>query len=323
MTIQYDWALSVTPGAPGRDDLTFALDAGELELVFQPVVRMATRQPVGAETLLRWAWDGRTLSPSAFWHLVDPDLARRIGRYVVDAACRQLAQWRAAGGCPALSVNVDARELCAMWIDDVQAALARHGVPPEALTLELTETARMAPDGAAECIARILDTGVGIALDDAATGYNALAAVREIPLTELKIDRGFVARIGHSRNDAIIRALVSVAQDLDLRLIAEGVETAEQSDHLQNEGVQFAQGYLFSRPLQAPAFEAYWQQSQQAGPGPESLLTDLISQGLSPSSIAAVLNQRGIPSPNGRRWHPRTVAREIAVSQRVIKRTQA
>lgn len=323
MTIQYDWALSVTPGAPGRDDLLFALDEERLELVFQPVVRMATGAPVGAETLLRWPFDGKTLAPPVFWHLVDPDLASRIGRYVVDAACRQLARWRATGGCPALSVNVDARELCATWIDDVQTALERHGVPPEALTLELTETARMAPEGAAECIARILETGVGIALDDAATGYNALSAVREIPLTELKLDRGFVAKIGHSRNDAIIRALVSVAQDLDLRLIAEGVETHDQSRYLQDEGVQFAQGYLFSRPLEVGAFEAYWRQSLKSASGPESVVSDLVSQGLSPSSIAAVLNQRGVPSPNGRRWHPRTVARQIAVSQRVIRRTQA
>ena len=318
MTIQYDWALSVSPGAPGRDDLTRALETGELQLVFQPVVRMATGLPVGAESLLRWAWDGQLLTPPSFWHLVDPDLSRRLGRYVADAACRQLAIWRANGGCPALSVNVDGRELCTTWIDDVRQALERHAVPPEALTLELTETSRIAAD-AAECVARVLETGVGIALDDAATGYNALAAVREIPLTELKLDRGFVAKIGHARNDAIIRALVSVAQDLDLRLVAEGVETEEQVRHLESEGVQFAQGYLFSRPLTAEAFEAYWLASRRSGPGPESLLDDLASRGLSPSSIAAVLNQRGIPSPNGRRWHPRTVAREIAVSRRVTK----
>lgn len=311
----------MSPGAPGRDDLIRALDEGDLQLVFQPVVRMATGQPVGAETLLRWPWNGDVLAPPAFWHLVDPELARRMGRYVVDGACQQLATWRANAGCPTLSVNVDARELCTAWIDDVQAALDRHAIPPEALTLELTESARIAPDGGAECIARVLEIGVGIALDDAGTGYNALAAVREIPLTELKLDRGFVAKIGHSRNDAIIRALVSVAQDLELRLVAEGVETAAQQHHLQVEGVQFAQGYLFSRPLTAEAFDAYWRQSRRSGLGPESLLDDLISQGLSPSSIAAVLNQHGIPSPNGRRWHPRTVAREIAVARRVTKRT--
>lgn len=320
MTIQYDRALSVTRRAPGRDDLVRALDAGDLQLVFQPVVRMATGQPVGAEALLRWPWGDETLAPPAFWHLADADLARRVGRYVVDAACRQLAAWRASGGCPALSVNVDARELCSAWIDDVRHALERHAIPPEALTLELTETARIAAD-AGECIARVLETGVGIALDDAGTGYNALAAVREIPLSELKLDRGFVAKIGHSRNDAIVRALVRVAQDLDLRLVAEGVETDEQSRHLQREGVQFAQGYLFSRPLEAARFETYWLRSLQSESGPDSLLDDLVSQGLSPSSIAAALNQRGVPSPNGRRWHPRTVARQIAVSRRVTKGT--
>lgn len=321
MTIQYDWALSVTRGAPDRIDLSRALDAGELQLVFQPVVRMATGQPVGTETLLRWPWDGQSLAPPAFWHLVDPTLARRIGRYVIDAACRQLSSWRASGGCPAVSVNVDARELCSTWIDGVQEALERHAIPPEALTLELTETARLAPDGGAECIARVLEMGVGIALDDAGTGYNALAAVREIPVTELKLDRGFVAKIGHSRNDAIVRALVSVAQDLDLRLVAEGVETEQQSRHLQAEGVQFAQGYLFSRPLELAEFENYWLRARESGPGPEALLDELLAQGLSPSSIAALLNQREIPSPTGRRWHPRTVARQIAVSRRVTKRT--
>ena len=313
----------MSPQTPTLEELRRAVLAEELELVFQPVVRMATGQPVGAEALLRWPWEGQTLAPPAFWHLVDPVMARRIGAYVVDAACRQLAAWRAAGGCPAVSVNVDARELGPAWIDTVRDTLERHSLPAEALTVELTETARIASEHAADFVARVLELGVGVALDDAGTGYNALAAVRELPLTELKIDRGFVAKIGQHRNDAIIRALVSVAQDLELRLVAEGVETDEQSHHLQSEGVQFAQGYLFSRPLAVDQFDQFWIRTGRMETGPESLVADLHAKGLSPSTIAAVLNQRGIPSPSGRRWHPRTVSRQLAVSRRITNRGQA
>lgn len=298
------------PAPPTTSELVAALDAGRLGLVFQPIIALSTRRPVGAEALLRWHRGEQTLVPPAFWHLVDTALARRIGAYVLDAACRHVARWRGAGGCMAVSVNVDPRELSRSWVDGVRHTLERHRVPPAALTLELTETARVGGDRAAACVGAVRAMGVGVALDDTGTGYNALAAVTQVPLTELKIDRHFVARLGDARNDAVVRGLIRVAHDLDQRVVAEGVETEDQERVLRRYGVEFAQGYLFSRPLSAAQLEAYW---HRADPGGASIATivRLYSGGASPTTIAAILNGQGSTAPSGRRWHRQSVIRAL------------
>ena len=297
---------------PTSAELDAALDAAELVLVFQPIVELATRQPVGAEALLRWPRGDEVLVPPTFWHLVDIPLARRIGTYVLDAACRELARWRAAGGCPAVSVNVDPRELSRSWVSAVGDTLERHGVPADALTLELTETARVGGDRAAACVTAVRELGVGVALDDTGTGYNALAAVTQVPLTELKIDRHFVARLGDPRNDAVVRGLIRVAHDLEQRVVAEGVETEEQARVLHGYGVELAQGYLFSPPVPAAELSAYWQREAAGGDGAIATIARLHGQGASPTTIAAILNRQGSTAPSGKRWHRQSVSRAIA-----------
>lgn len=301
------------PTAPSRTALPDP-GTGALTLAFQPILDLRTRRPVGAEALLRWSVDGAELAPPTFWHLVDLPLARSIGRFVLDAACRQLAEWRAVGGCPQLSVNVDPREINPRWVGDVRAALSRHQLPADALTLELTETARIEAATGRECAATLVDSGIGVALDDAGTGYNALASIGQIPLTELKIDRGFVAQIGDARSEAVIRALVGVARDLGLRTVAEGVETAAQAEWLESEGIDCAQGFLFSPPLTARAFALYWRSAHRLTETANgaAFIRRLNQRGASPATIAAILNRRAVPGPKGRRWRAQSVARALA-----------
>ena len=293
-------------------DLRAAVPAGELQLHYQPILDLSTRAPAAVEALLRWVRPEGTLAPGSFWHVVDRATARMIGAHVLDTACAQIAQWRAADLVPQVSVNVDPRELDAAWVAGVYDALGRHGLPPEALTLELTETAQIDNRGAPDLAAALVRRGVGIALDDAGTGFNALAAVADMPVTELKIDRRFVTRLGEPRTDALIRAFVALAGDIGMRTVAEGVETEQQAQLLDAHGVDRAQGFLFSRPMPAPAVAAYWSDALCPEQRGLRLIRGLAGAGTSPVTIAAILNRRGIPGRNARQWRAATVLAELA-----------
>lgn len=244
-----------------RPGIRGAVRRGELLLHYQPIVELASRRPVAAEALLRWQQPDGLLAPGSFWADADAPCAQEIGQFVLDAACRQLATWRAAGLCPEVSVNTDPRELGARWVASVVDALARNHLPATALNIELTETSRIDPAVGAKVAAALIRRGVGVALDDAGTGFNALAAVHELPLTELKIDRSFVSRLGDGRADALVRGLVAIGAELGMRTVAEGVETEQQAQILEHYGVDRAQGYLFSRPLAADRFADFWRRS--------------------------------------------------------------
>lgn len=293
-----------------RADVVRAIIGGELHVVFQPIVALPTGQPVGAEALLRWGHGDDAVPPPAFWHLVDAPLAREIGRFVLESACTELVEWRRNGSCPEVSVNVDPRELAPGWVNATLATLARHDLPPSAVTLELTEAARPDDVDVAGYVAALGAAGVRVALDDTGTGYNALAAVRDFPLNELKIDRAFVAGIGEPRAETLIRALIRIAQELGLRTVAEGVETEHQAQWLSAQGVDRAQGYLFGTPMTAASLCSFWW-SNDAGTIGHAFLRHLHESGSSPTTIAAILNNRGVLGPNGRRWHPRAVARAL------------
>jgi EAL domain-containing protein (putative c-di-GMP-specific phosphodiesterase class I) len=296
----------------GRPGIRTALDRGELLLHYQPIVDLRTRKPVAAEALLRWRRADGLVAPGAFWHEADADCAVDIGRFVLDRACAQVAGWRAAGLCAEVSVNTDPRELSASWVSSVYEALATHQLPSSALNVELTETARVDPLTAADFTGALIRHGVGVSLDDAGTGFNALATVSEMPLTELKIDRAFVSRLGNPRADALVRGLVAISAELGMRTVAEGVETEEQAQLLERYGVERAQGFLFSRPLPPDAFADYW--ARACGPTvcAAKLIHELAASGASAATIAAVLNRRGATGPNGRSWRASTVARALA-----------
>ena len=250
----------ITDRARLEHDLRPALDRGELEVHYQPLVTLGGEEIVGVEALLRWRHPTRgVLGPAEFLAAAEETgLIVPMGAFVIDRACAQLAAWDAHGGALAgigMSVNLSARQLPhAHLVDAVDRSLSSHAVDPRRLTLELTE-AMLMEEGVAPgaSIAALRDLGVRVALDDFGTGYSSLAYLQRFPLDELKLDRTFVAGLGEGgREDAIAGAVVTMAAALGIRVVAEGVEHELQRQALLRLGCAVGQGYLFARPATAP-----------------------------------------------------------------------
>ena len=245
-----------------HDELRRAIRAGEFELHYQPQVSMAEGRVLGAEALLRWRHPGRgLLAPAAFLPALETHaLAAQLGWWILDEACRQNAVWRRAGLAPIrMGVNLFAAQFRAGTLAQaVEEALHRHGLPPDALELEITETIVLRHDDETLAPLRELHaSGVGIAFDDFGTGYASLSTLKRFPLTRLKIDRGFVRDLlTDSDDEAIVRAVLAMGHSLGLEVIAEGVETAEQEALLLALGCQRGQGYRYGRALTPDAFAA-------------------------------------------------------------------
>jgi diguanylate cyclase (GGDEF)-like protein/PAS domain S-box-containing protein len=246
-------------------DLRLAVERGEFNLVYQPVVDLAEGRVTGAEALIRWQHPERgLLSPAEFievseeTHLIIP-----IGRWVLDEACRQLALWNQAArdGAPplTLAVNLSNRQLShdPDLVAEITKTIARHQVPPRQICLEVTETAvHEASRPARSALAALSSAGVQIALDDYGTGYSSLGHLRDIPVDALKIDRVFIDGLErHRGDDAIVVAVITLAHALGMEVIAEGVESPKQRDRLRELGCDSAQGHLFAAPLTAAEFE--------------------------------------------------------------------
>jgi diguanylate cyclase (GGDEF)-like protein len=239
-------------------ELGNALEEGQLRLVYQPVVELLTDRVVGFEALLRWEHPVLgAVGPDRFVPIAEGSgLIVPIGRWVLGEATRTVARWlRAHPGTPlSVAVNVSPRQLASStFLDDVAAALADSELPPSALTLEITETALVTdPEAVAERLAELRRMQVRIALDDFGTGYSSLSYLRQFPVDVLKIDRSFVRLLSASGEDAaIVHGIVQLGRTLDLEVVAEGVEDEHQRDLLRDERCHLAQGYLFSRPLEA------------------------------------------------------------------------
>ncbi len=230
---------------------------GALALVFQPVVRLADGAPVSVEALVRWHHPRRgVVPPVAFVPLAEETgLARALGRWVVGAACRQLAAWEAAlpaEHVPAVAVNVSGRQLeDADVVADVADALRASGVSPARLTLEITETALARDPARARAVLVALKAlGVRLAIDDFGTGYSSLGYLQDFPVDVLKIDKRFVDGVaGGGTEAALARTIIGLAESLGLRTVAEGVERDPQQAALQGLGCELGQGYLFARPM--------------------------------------------------------------------------
>ena len=253
-------------------ELRHALQHGELALHYQPVVN-AQEQLLGAEALVRWQHPQRgLLEPQAFITIAeDRGLIQAIGRWVLETACAQLAAW--AGdpvlGQLTLSVNVSARELRdPHFVAQVIDVLDRTGATPARLKLELTESVML--DNVEDSIAKmqaIRARGVGFALDDFGTGYASLTYLRRLPLDQLKIDRSFVRDVPTDTHDAAIaRTIVDLGSHLGMTVVAEGVETPAQRDHLAGFGCHVFQGYLFGRPEPVAELVQMALGLQRAGP---------------------------------------------------------
>lgn len=243
--------------------LRVALDREELEVRYQPEIDLTTGSVVGAEALVRWAHPARGLmSADEFVPLAEENGAIvPIGRWVLDRACAQAAEWTGRGLLPAdfvLRVNLSARQLeLPSLVDEVRTALGDSGLDPARLCLEVTETALMRDvDRALVVLTQLHDLGIRLAVDDFGTGYSSLSSLKRIPLRVLKIDRSFIDGLPDDADDrAIATTVLRLAESLGLTVTAEGVETTAQADLLRELGCPTAQGFLFAPPLTPPEFE--------------------------------------------------------------------
>jgi diguanylate cyclase (GGDEF)-like protein len=243
-------------------DLADALLAEELFLVYQPTFDLKSERTTGVEALLRWRHPTRgVIAPDVFIPIAERSgLILSIGRWVLQAACRQAANWREEGHELAIAVNVSGRQLDRdELIDDVHEALMDAGLEPSALTIEITETALMRdPEGAAARLGALKQLGVRVAIDDFGTGYSSLAYLSQFPVDTLKIDRAFVQGIAGSKESAaLVQTLIELGRSLGLETLGEGIEELAQLEHLQHAGCDSGQGFLFARPLDAEALGAF------------------------------------------------------------------
>jgi EAL domain-containing protein (putative c-di-GMP-specific phosphodiesterase class I) len=242
-----------------RMDLENALDADQFFLLYQPIVDLETKEVTGIEALLRWRHPTRgIISPETFIPIAEETgLIVSIGRWVLQTACRQAAEWHQQGHPLNIAVNLSARELDdSDLIHHIQTTLHVTGLDPSSLTVEITETALMRdPEAAAKRLQLLKALGVCIALDDFGTGYSSLAYLRQFPVDAIKIDRSFISglAVSHESSDALIHTLVELGKALGIQTLGEGIEDHSQLDRLRREHCDFGQGYLFARPLQATA----------------------------------------------------------------------
>jgi EAL domain-containing protein (putative c-di-GMP-specific phosphodiesterase class I) len=277
-------------------ELRRAFAENEFEIHFQPQIRLADQAVVGAEALLRWRHPQRgLLAPGAFIDtLAESAIASGVGRWIIRTACAQAAAWRAMG-LPLVRVGVNlfpSQAYDEALSQDVMEALRDFGLPADALELEITENIALNREDSA-VLERLHDEGVKLAFDDFGTGYASLSYLTRLPLTRIKIDRSFVAKITRDEQDAaIVRSLIAMAHNLNLGVIAEGVETSQQADFLLNERCEEAQGFLYAKPLPADQFEAYLRAQR---------LALLIPDGGKPDGGTPMRLERPVAKSSGRR----------------------
>jgi EAL domain-containing protein (putative c-di-GMP-specific phosphodiesterase class I) len=242
-------------------ELAAAIRNGELTTVYQPLIEVSSGRTIGAEALVRWQHPVDGLRPpEEFIALAEESgLITEIGRMVLDDACQQAARWVAETPAATellVTVNLSARQVADISIvDHVRDALDASHLEPSRLVLEITETVLMHDrDAAAATLWQLKGLGVRIAIDDFGTGYSSLAYLRRFPIDMLKVAREFVDGLGRDAHDDVItRAIVELASTLGLLTVAEGIETTQQQEHVSALGCDLAQGYLFSRPIDAEA----------------------------------------------------------------------
>ncbi len=275
-----------------ESSLRQAIERGELQVYYQPIVNVKDRSLQGLEALLRWHHPERgVILPDNFIPIAeDSGLILAVGRWVLEAACRQAQRWEAqlpAAGPIHLSVNLSARQLLDPdFVNRVQDLYASGLVKPRQVTLclEVTETILVEDsDEINQALRTLCGLGVLIGIDDFGTGYSSLSYLKRFPITTIKIDKSFVAGIDRPTNDrTIISAVVDLAHSLGLVVTAEGVERSSQLDALAEIGCDLAQGYLFGRALSPAAIEELLDASD--GDGEVILGTELSSRGHQPAT---------------------------------------
>jgi diguanylate cyclase (GGDEF)-like protein/PAS domain S-box-containing protein len=232
-----------------------AVDRGELELHYQPKLELGSQRIVGVEALMRWRHPALGMvSPAQFIPIAEETgLIEPIGRWALERACADVVAWRALG-LPALqmSVNVSPRQLGSRSIiNEIRGILDSTGLEPGLLELEITEGAMMKnPEHAVKLLEDIRALGVGLAIDDFGTGYSSLSYLRRFPLSTVKIDRAFINDVSENADaQALVDSIITLAHGLRMKVVAEGVETMVQLDHLRSRGCDEIQGFLLCKPL--------------------------------------------------------------------------
>ncbi|WP_249998277.1 bifunctional diguanylate cyclase/phosphodiesterase [Actinoplanes sp. M2I2] len=243
-------------------DLRSAVEQGAVRVAFQPKVDPATGRVIGAEALARWSRADGPVRPDEFIPLAERSgLIAPLTEHILDTALAACASWRRAGHQLSVAVNLPPQMLTGRTVvqDVVERALSNHDVPAHALTLEITETGLIAdPANAVRVLQALRNLGVTLSVDDFGTGQSSLSRLTELPVQELKIDKSFVEDITHHRDrQAVIAAAQQLGHALGLHVVAEGVETRAEFDHVRDLGCDSVQGYYVSRPLFAADFLAW------------------------------------------------------------------
>jgi len=242
-------------------DLRKAILREEFVLYYQPQIQTGTNKMIGVEALVRWNHPEKgILSPGVFIPIAEETgMIHEIGTWTLREACRQMREWHLAGGpLIPVSVNLSSQQFHQPnLIDYIREILEETGLEPKYLELEITESMMMDAKVSKSILQELDDFGVKISLDDFGTGYSSLSYLKQFPIHKLKIDRSFIADITRNVNDqAIVSTIISMAKNLKMDVIAEGIETKDQLEFLTRNSCEEIQGYYFSRPLPAPQVEA-------------------------------------------------------------------
>ncbi|KPZ13417.1 Sensory box protein/response regulator [Pseudomonas amygdali pv. ulmi] len=240
-----------------------AVQKQAFEIVYQPKLNLTDNRVCGLEALLRWPRPGQSgISPAVFVPVLESlGLIGEVGNWVVDSVCAQIARWQRSGlGSFQVAVNISGQQISSSsLVADIRQALEKHKVAPQWLEVELTESSLM--ENTSHTIATLgalRANGVSISIDDFGTGYSSLAYLRRFPIDKLKIDIAFIREVTSNPQDAAIaRAIIELAHSLDLKVIAEGVETPEQLAFLRENHCDQIQGYLISKPLPLGELEVF------------------------------------------------------------------
>jgi EAL domain-containing protein (putative c-di-GMP-specific phosphodiesterase class I) len=255
-----------------ENDLRRALQRNELELYYQPIVRLSDSTVVAMEALIRWSHPGRgVIGPAAFIPVAEESrLIVPIGRWVLEQACRQAAKWQQSDpDAPpiGIAVNLSPRQLVGPdLLGHIQAAIRSSGIDPSTLRLELTENSLLEDNEAVEAsLASLKAIGTRLVLDDFGIGFSSLGYLKRLPLSAIKLDRSFVENLTEDADDAaIVRAVTQMADALGINVVAEGVESEEQLREVEALGCGYAQGFYYTEPVPAGEVEALLSQPLKA-----------------------------------------------------------
>jgi diguanylate cyclase (GGDEF)-like protein len=247
-----------------EQDLNLALELGQLDLHFQPIVDANGQRHRGAEVLLRWHHPERgEISPADFIPLAEAGgQIVGIGDWVLEQACRRWSEWQANAIKPGfLAINISRVQFRKHFSSRLAELMSTYAIPPQALELEITESVLMDDHRQVdEELASLRALGVRLSLDDFGTGYSSLSYLKRFHFDVLKIDRSFIAGVPNSPDDvSLVKAILAMAKGLDLKVVAEGVENRSQLGFLAAQGCDLAQGYLFARPMNEDAYRSYLQ----------------------------------------------------------------